>query len=238
MRLSHMQRSTLILPVIGALLGVTSVLIACSSDDDAPAAPAADASAEARPAPSGCLDEAPVTTNYAYKPAAVLPGACTSKEVDDIVAFVEANPDTSYPQLYESTKTTTSATCHACMFAEASNTTWAPVLLENGRPASLNASGCVELTTGRGVECGRAHRVWSQCLIEACAKCPEEEGASCGVSAQTTACQAQTSALASACGTQEEVNVAIEACRGKFGLDAWVRRQCVGGGIRDAAADG
>ena len=127
------------------------------------------------------------------------------------------------------------------MFAEASNATWAPVLLDNGRPVSLNSSGCIELASGRGVECGRAHRVWSQCLIEACAKCTEEEGLDCGKSAQTTACKAQTAALASACGTQEQVNIAIESCRGKFGFDAWVRRQCVGapdGGIRDAAADG
>jgi hypothetical protein len=239
MRLPHMQRSAWIVPMGGALFGVMSVLIACSSDDDPPAAAAGDAAADVRAPPSACLDETPVTTNYAYKPPAIVPGACTSKELEDIIAFVDANPQTEYPQLYETTKTTTSATCHACMFAEAGNANWAPVLLDNGRPISLNSSGCVEIVTGRGVECGRAHRVWSQCLIEACVSCQEEEQAACGIGAQTTACRAQTTALAAACGTQQEVNAAIDACRGKFGFDEWVRRQCVGAsGPRDAAADG
>ena len=214
-----------------AALLVAHGVVACSSDPDPSAAdagaPDGGASADAA---SGCFSNAPVDPNRVpYKPARVQAGSCTQGDVDAIVAYADQNPDQNVVSLKAEVKTKLAAKCHDCIFAD-DGATWAPFVLQDGEVSILNSSGCIEIASGKGEPCGRAHRQWDACINETCAGCTGTEEASCRKVVQVAggACKGAADAMAVACGGTT-INQYIASCTGKYGFDEWIKRQCVTG---------
>jgi len=215
-------------------LVAASTIAGCSDDDEA--APTADAGTDRRvpvviddASTNACFSDTAVdATKFTYKPPTVRPGSCTSEDVNNIVKFVDDTDGATFQDFQKEVQDKYSQACAACIFGDRGADTWAPILTEEGRVVDLNASGCVQIASNRGDACGRAHWQWNACIDEACANCQagSQEERECASAVQSGACKAATDALATACGNN--VNSFITACRGTYGFDAWIRRQCVG----------
>jgi hypothetical protein len=216
--------------------GLLVVLAAgCSSDPDAPAA-GADAGTTQREAGAladgggKCYPTEPVDhARYDYKPPRIQAGSCTQADVDNIVAYAKANPKKGVNDLKAEVLAKFTQACHDCIFAD-DGPTWAPLVTRDGEVTTANGSGCIEMVSGKGEACGRAHRQWDQCLKEACAACDGPELKECGDVVQVAggACKGAADAMATSCGAAE-INGYLTACVGEYGFDAWIKRQCVTG---------
>jgi hypothetical protein len=230
-------------PRVFALASATSLagLVAAStisgcSDDDNNAA-SSDAGNDRRiPTPvddgggtNACFSDTAVdATKFTYKAPTVRPGACTTTDVANIIKYVDETDGATFQDFQREVNEKYAKSCAECIFGDVGADTWAPILTEEGKVVDLNSSGCVQIVSTRGDACGRAHWQWNACIDEACKSCEpgsvdEDE---CSTAVQAGACKAATDTLASACG--QNINTFITACRGTYGFDAWIRRQCVG----------
>jgi hypothetical protein len=230
-------------------LVAASTISGCSDDDNT--ATTSDAASDRRlPTPvddgggnQACFSETPVdATQFTYKPPTIRPGACTAQDIANLIQYVDDSTDATFADFQREINEKYPKSCAECIFGERSAATWAPILTEDGKVVDLNSSGCVQIASKKGDACGRAHWQWNSCIDKACFDCPADsaEEDECNTAVQSGACKTATDALAKDCGTS--INTFITACRGKYGFDAWITRQCGGsppdGGTGDAGPDG
>ena len=172
-------------------------------------------------------------TRFTYKQPNVQPGVCTQADVQKLVDFIQSNQTATFADLQREIAKLPAA-CAACVIGDVGAAKWTPILTEGGAILAVNSSGCIELVSGKGEACGKAHRQWDQCIDAACLDCDDNDLDSCqgAVQEEGQACGAATDALAAACGTS--INAYLEECR-RF--DRWITRQCVNGTPSDAGAD-
>jgi len=234
------NRGTKLVVTIGTVSVVLGALACSGSDNPAVApgdagtdallqsegGPAVDGGSSGVIVPDGgtelCNPEAPIDyARYLYKPPKIVAGACRTSEIEDLVAHVKANSTATVDAIYAYAKGKYGAACTSCMFAPATDATWAPFLLQNDQVVSLNESGCVEIVSGKGEECGRAHRQWDQCIEEGCAGCAATARQSCLSGVQGKACKGSTDNVTAICGAA--INNFTQTCRA---FDERIRRHC------------
>jgi hypothetical protein len=162
---------------------------------------------------------------YTYRPAVATAGACTSQDLSRLVAYIDKNTNATFADLQAEIAANYPPSCGACIVGDVNAERWTPLLTRDGSITGLNPSGCVELVSGRGEPCGKAHRQWDQCIDEACLACPEEEGRrdDCRDEVQGGACKAASEGLVAGCGG--DVNAYMLKFCSRF--EDWVRTQCV-----------
>ena len=177
--------------------------------------------------PSGqCPTTSPIDySNLPYSPPAVLPGACTRAEVDNLIAFIEKEND---PRDWKAS--IGSPSCRSCVFGLYTATTWAPILEDGGgNPLALNVGGCIAIRSGIPA-CGKAYQQWYDCRLEACIDCGDDRDyARCLSSADKGACAKAYANVPSSCGGQGAVSSAESACEmsdALSGLHGAIIAQC------------
>lgn len=189
--------------------------------------PKIDASAEPDADPGACPSTAPITAadidaQLQWKAPVAFQNVCTQQNIDALkLLFKNAPAGTGVK--YADIKASLGATCAACAFSPIAGANW-QVFVED-------ASGAIDNRTGScfaqrsGVPCGQARFRWETCLDTAC---PESDcGAggvqACTVKAQKGACQALTTAYASACPNEVDD---LPPCGSIFGS---IATSCSGG---------
>src|SRR5262249_20613715 len=101
-------------------------------------------------------------------------------------------------------KAAVSATCAACIFDDASGSSWAPLPETSAggalQPVTVNIGGCYATMTGNNA-CGKAVQNQLDCGFEACADCADDAAmAACFKAADAGACSAEAAAINTNCG--------------------------------------
>jgi hypothetical protein len=163
-------------------------------------------------------------TKFDYRPPTHTAGACTKTDVDGLNAFIDTHEDATFEDLRAESTAKSSKACTACVFAEASDK-WAPIPTVGTKVLTLNISGCIEIVSGKGAACGKAHRQWDQCIDQACGACDDATKPTCSTEAQTNRCSEASKALAAACGA--DTNTYLQTCKAGNGIEPLIAKQCV-----------
>jgi hypothetical protein len=187
-------------------------------------APVGDAGADA--SAGTCPTTTPIDqTKYPWKSPTQTLNACTQPELDQLVAYFAANPNTSYQAAKQSVA---NSTCQNCIFALDSASTWAPLMSSDGVNYSVNnVGGCIALETND--PCGKAYQQWWECDLEACTGCPSGDQTAlnaCNSNANNGVCKNALAALNATCGAP--LAAAQAKCQGtKFAFEGSVKAQCI-----------
>lgn len=225
-----------------SVLGLVVAASVSGCSDDTPVTDSADAKADrvavTLDAAPACFSDDPIdATDVPYNSPNTVANACSEDNVTELVAWIKANPEKSFVDMQAHIKATYPADCNACIFSENTAALWGPLITNNGVLTGINGAGCVEIVSGKGNACGKAYHQWDVCIDFACQECTDDaEYTDCTGNVQTTACADASDALVAACGQQ--INNFIQACRGTYGIDAWIRRSCVlGAPLGDGGTD-
>ncbi len=155
-------------------------------------------------------------------------GACTAKELSDLVTFIDTNSSAKYADWK---KTVTGASCSKCMFGKEADATWKPLLEDaSGQLVGLNVGGCIAIASG-AEKCGQSYQNWFDCRFEACTDCPNGDTAAlqkCLSAASKGACKPAFDAVGTVCG-DTVIGDAETACNGdKFVFEGPIKAQCIG----------
>lgn len=178
--------------------------------------------------PTTCPTSDPIDqTALPWKAPYKAEGACTEKNLADLVTYVDTNASAKYADW----KKQVSATCATCIFGKETDATWKPLLEDSkGQLVELNVGGCIGIASDN-VKCGQAYQNWFDCRFEACAECPEGDSAAlskCLSAASKTACKPAFNAVGTVCGDQA-IGDAETACNGdSFVFEGPIRLQCIG----------
>lgn len=232
---------------VSALAGLVSSVAAsgCSSTtsaggDDASVDATTDArkqteaGVEPEAGPSVCpTTEAIDATTAPWSPPGVSPGACTEKEIADLVAFVDANKTAAYDLLKAQIK---SASCAACLFVKDGPKWGAFVEKDDGSFKRHNFGGCVAVTSGKD-SCGKAFSQFDDCANFACQDCADDATFNaCRQAAAKGACKVAGQAFLAECGDTSSLD-ACDKLTKSYTFEAAARALCVGIGGGDAGAD-
>jgi hypothetical protein len=163
-----------------------------------------------------------------WAPPAISAGACSTAELDALVAYVDMNPGAKYPDWKASVA---NAACASCLFGNESDATWRPFLEDAaGALVQLNVGGCIAIASG-SVACGKSYQEWFECRFDACTDCAPNDTAAlqkCLAAASKGACKNAFDAVGTVCGDPTIAN-AETACNGdKFVFEGPVRAHCIG----------
>lgn len=128
-----------------------------------------------------CPDPAP-TSIPAYKPAHVVPGACTAA---DMAFYADAYYDFDTYPTYESLQTALaaqSATCAACVFTKEGDAEWGSIVLDEDSPdgdGRDNLSAYFEKAAGGSKTCAETTYKYDFCAGTSCAACTDDEVDQC-----------------------------------------------------------
>jgi len=194
--------------------------------------PKADGSADedsGEPAAGTCPTLDPIdATALPWKAPYKQEGACTAKELSDLVTYVDANSSAKYADWK---KTVTGASCSKCIFGKEADATWKPLLEDaSGQLVGLNVGGCIAIASANE-KCGQSYQNWFDCRFEACTDCPNGDTAAlqkCLSAASKKACKPAFDAVGTVCG-DTVIGDAETACNGdKFVFEGPIKAQCVG----------
>jgi len=224
-----------------AVAGCSSTTVQDTSGDaaaatDAPKGdatkPKTDGSAEedtGAPAAGTCptLDAIDATA-LPWKAPTKLTGACTEKELSDLVTYVGANSGAKYADWK---KTVSGLSCSSCIFGKETDATWKPLLEDaSGQLVGLNVGGCIAIASGNE-KCGQSYQNWFDCRFEACTDCPNGDTAAlqkCLAAASKGACKKAFDDAGTVCG-DTAIGDAETACKGdKFVFEGPIKAQCIG----------
>jgi hypothetical protein len=246
-----MFKKVFALASVSALAGLVSSIAAsgCSSTTSAggEVEAGADATIDARKSTEAGVEEeagpstCPTTeeidaTTAPWSPPGVSPGACTEKEIADLVAFVDANKTAAYPLLKAQIK---SASCAACLFVKDGPKWGAFVEKDDGTFKRHNFGGCVAVTSGKE-SCGKAFSQFDDCANFACQDCADDATFNaCRQTAAKGACKVAGQTFLAECGDTTSLD-ACDKLTKSYTFEAAARALCVGlgdGGV-DAGGDG
>ena len=206
--------------------GTAPVPDAKAGDAKKPPTPGDD---EEPPASTECKGLTPVdATKLPWKAPTKLAGACTEKELADLVTYVDVNDTAKYAMWKASVA---NPACSACIFGKETDATWKP-LLENakGELVGLNVGGCIAIASN-DEKCGQSYQNWFDCRFEACGDCPQGDSAAlqkCLTAASKGGCKDAFDAVSTVCGDQK-ITDAETACDGvKFVFEGPIKAQCIG----------
>jgi hypothetical protein len=148
-------------------------------------------------------------------------GKCSTGDIADFEKFLKDNPSSTNEQ-FEAHIKTANATCHACIFTDASKPTWGPIPTSGGKLVTINIGACFALVSGKEA-CGKAIQNEFDCEFVACGDCADDTAFSnCRKKAQTGACKPFIQAIQTGCNG---VPATVDDACGSF-FDS-VRIQCV-----------
>jgi hypothetical protein len=244
--MSQLFKRVFALASVTALTGLVSSIAAsgCSSttsvngDDDASADATtvdvrkASEAGEEEAGPVTCPSTEPLdATSDPWSPPGVSPGACTEKDITDLVAFVDANTTAAYALLKAQVK---SASCAACLFVKDGPTWGAFVEKADGSFKRHNFGGCVAVTSGKE-SCGKAYSQFEDCVGFACQDCTSSAmRTACQTAAAAGACKAAGDAFLEQCGSTAPRDACDKLAR-TYIFEAAARALCVG--LADGGAD-
>lgn len=155
------------------------------------------------------------------------PGDCTQLEVDNFVAWADANPGAPFTDVKKTT--VLSPTCRSCVFGLESDQVWRPILEDPaGNPVRVNRGACVALYTGDDM-CGKAYQNLFDCGMQACSDCDPTALTSCRAATTSSSsgpCKSGFDARTSACISLDPSAMCPE---GKYGFEASIVFQCING---------
>jgi hypothetical protein len=187
-----------------------------------------EAGPEPEAGPATCPTTDPIDATAApWKPPQALPGSCTEKEIADLVAYVDANTSTSYPNLK---KQITDATCAACLFVK-DGAKWGVFVEDNtGAFVRNNFGGCVAITSGKEA-CGKAFSQFDDCLALACQDCAQDAATinKCNTAAGKGACKDSAAVVLKECVDATPVTACDDLAK-TYTFEAAARALCVGTG--------
>jgi hypothetical protein len=181
------------------------------------------------PATGTCPTLDPIdATALPWKSPTKLLGACTAKELSDLVTYVDANSSAKYADWK---KTVTGASCSSCIFGKETDATWKPLLEDaKGQLVGLNVDSCIAIASGND-KCGQSYQNWFDCRFEACTDCADGDTAAlqkCLTNASKGACKKAFDDVGTVCG-DTAIGDAETACTGdKFVFEGPIKAQCIG----------
>jgi hypothetical protein len=171
-----------------------------------------------------CPTSAPIdATTAPWSPPQSLPGSCTATDIDNLVAYVTANPATTYPNLKSQIA---NLTCRQCLFVP-DGAKWGPfVEKSDGTFLRNNFGGCVAVASG-SVSCGKAFSQLDDCLSVACQDCADAtELQKCSTAATKAACKNATTAFSTQCPDASSVTTCSDLAT-TYTFEAAARALCV-----------
>jgi hypothetical protein len=172
-----------------------------------------------------CPSAGPAT--YPLPPPGAMTGACTPPDLDSMLAdWASAKPTAQVRAAIAARN----AKCEACVFTEAVDPTWGPLVagIAPLPPSylSINSGGCM-LHRGASPACARSFYEVIRCVAVVCFGCADDAAWSkCRDDAKVAngACAAKSAAYPSACTTAKDF-AALESCADRAGV---VRTLCGG----------
>jgi hypothetical protein len=180
-------------------------------------------------------------TTVDYKPARVIPGACTEASIKTIEDLVASKPDGVPFSDVKTALQQQSATCAACVFAEETDH-WAPVVEKSGK-VFMNLGGCIEIVSGN-VNCGKAWHQFDTCTNFGCQDCTSDSDLNqcySDIIAAGAPCADAADNLRTVCGSG--LRDYLNACYpdNQLTIVGPIRYQCINGnpdgGTKDAGKD-
>lgn len=233
----------------------TLAVVGCTSEPSPPGAdPDAGADADAGrkkdveipdgedppPEPVCMTADAIDATQFAYKPAATTPAACTEDEAKALFDYYTQKANAGQSVLISAWANEVSAKCSECVFSDGAGDRWTPILVKDDKLSGLNRGGCVELET-ESAECGEAYQQVTECRYAACSKCTSDETYlgclrdAAGIFGGP--CKDAYEKVTTACGSA--LQSAEQACQGEdWQFEGPIRAQCVAGEEGDGGTDG
>jgi hypothetical protein len=195
-------------------------------------------------APQCMVDQVLDATSVPYLPARVEPGSCTLQVIKTLEDLVANKPDglpfSDVKKAIQGYDPTYGPKCAACVFAAATDH-WAPIV-EDGSNVIVNTGGCMEVVSGN-TACGKAWQQFDTCTNYGCQNCSSDaDKQNCygAVGAPGGPCEAATTAVKSACGSNL-VNY-VNTCYpdGELTIAGPIKKQCIEGTptASDAGQDG
>ncbi len=185
------------------------------------------------PPPGACDNPVPIDPRtLPYEPPAAPRAACSVADLSalEMGAKVGNTPEQTKPLL--------GAPCAACVYTDATNATWGPiVLLSPDTILKVNVGGCYALVTGSAA-CGKALQLSRDCSLAECVDCIDNASYT---HCATIACGEETTAYGTECAAVDPAmfaaaQAACEPSDEVYDFDGPVRVMCMAG--RDAGADG
>ncbi len=167
-------------------------------------------------------------TKYAYAPALVSVGACTTNELAALVSFEDNEPPKATLADLEAQ---VGSTCRACAFTERTAALWGPFLTNGANGSGNDYGGCMQVKSGKEA-CGRTYHQAAMCRDEACASgcTTAQQSRDCRASSAVFGgpCKGAYDALTTACGAS--LGPSQSACSlGKYAFQGAVAAQCITG---------
>lgn len=178
-----------------------------------------------------CVTSDPIdATQFAYKPAARIPAACTEDEAKALFDYFAAKTNAGETVSMSQWAAEVSTKCSECVFSDGTGERWTPIIVKDDKLHSLNRGGCVEIET-KSSECGEAYQQVTDCRYAACSKCTSDETfLECLQDAPSIfggPCKEAFEKVTAAC--DGAVEAAEQACRGEdWQFEGPIRAQCVG----------
>ncbi|HVH46072.1 MAG TPA: hypothetical protein VM925_27170 [Labilithrix sp.] len=243
---------------VSALTGMVTTVAAagCSSKDDAPKAPDAAIDTKARdagpqPQPDGGEDDTSETgpclvqnaidaTKFPYTKAVKSPGACTTKELDELAKFFKAKAGAEDIKMSD-WAAVVGPSCAKCVFSDGTGTEWTPILTKNDKLDNVNRGGCIEIVSGKQA-CGEAYQQATECRMTACVTDCKTQDEFMDCLADSAAifsgpCKGAYEAIDKECG--KDLDAYEQACKGTtWTFEGPVTVQCITGGAGGGGADG
>jgi hypothetical protein len=185
-----------------------------------------------------CLADNPIdAAQFPYSKAVKAPGACTTKDLEELATFFKAKAGAEDIKMSDWAKVV-SAGCAKCVFTDTAEAEWGPILTKDDKLEDVNRGGCIEIVSGKPA-CGEAYQQVASCRIEACVQnCKtQQEFGECLQDAQAIfsgPCQGAFDTLSKECG--DNLGAYEQACKGAtWTFEGPVKVQCITGG---AGGDG
>lgn len=188
------------------------------------------ASADAGAVHGSCPAASEIDVSEApYKPANVVAGACTSRELSAMVDYMNKTlqrvggvPHVSEMSALVSTK------CASCAFSDGSGPKWTPMLTKGDEIDVIDRGACIEVVSGN-FACGKAYQHVAQCVIDACAGCSADARTECLSTSKAVkqACSVSSRVMLDTCGPdlQKYEDTCLNA---SYDFEGVVRALCVG----------
>ena len=234
---------------------VSMVAVAGCASDPSPLGADPDAGTDAKPGNKkdveipdgdppldpGCMTaDAIDATQFAHKPAARSPAACTEDEAKALFDYYGQKANAGQPVAISDWANEVSTKCSECVFSDGAGDRWTPIIVKDDKLTGFNRGGCVEIET-ESAACGEAYHQVMECRYAACSKCTSDdtflECLQDGPGIFGGPCKDAFEKVTTACGAA--LDSAEQACRGEdWQFEGPIRAQCVLGDEGDGGTDG